>query len=57
MSRKLNHTQIMPLFSLAAYYYFMIVPFPISISEVWEAVNEMEAGKVPALDGFPVKCE
>ena len=28
----------------------------ISLEEVWEAVNEMNSGKAPGLDGFPVEC-
>ena len=29
----------------------------MSIEEVWEAVNEMKAGKTPGLDGFPAVFE
>ena len=28
----------------------------ISLEEVGEAVNEMDSGKPPGLDGFPVEC-
>ena len=28
----------------------------ISLEEVGEAVNEMQSGKAPGLDGFPVEC-
>ena len=29
---------------------------PISIEEVWKAVNEMKSGKALGLVGFPVEC-